>query len=35
MCNGEFEIDENTTIKHAVIFKTAVDIEAVDFVDNA
>jgi len=35
VCNGEFEVDENTTIKHAVISKATVDIQSVDFVDNA
>lgn len=34
-CDDKFEIDENTTIKHAVISKSFVNIKEVDFVENA
>ncbi|MCL2409058.1 MAG: hypothetical protein FWC96_05515 [Oscillospiraceae bacterium] len=34
-CNGDFEVDENTTIKHAVISKESVEIQDVDVVDDA
>ena len=34
-CEGNFEIDENTTIKHAVVCKTAVAVQAADVVENA
>ncbi|MCL2401450.1 MAG: hypothetical protein FWC90_02270 [Oscillospiraceae bacterium] len=35
ICNGDFETDENTTIKHAVISKESVEIQDVDVVDDA
>lgn len=34
-CSGNFETDENTTIKHAVISKEPVEIQDVDIVDDA
>jgi len=34
-CTGDFETDENTTIKHAVISKEPVNIQDVDIVDDA
>ena len=34
-CEANFETDENTTIKHAVISKDPVDIQEVDIVENA
>ena len=34
-CDTDFEVDENTTIKHAVISKTPVAVQRVDIVENA
>lgn len=34
-CNGNFEKDENTTIKHAVVSRKNVDIQNVDVVEDA
>ena len=35
ICDADFETDENTTIKHAVISKEPVEIQTVDVVDDA
>ena len=34
-CDANFETDENTTIKHAVISKEPVEIQGIDVVENA
>jgi len=34
-CDANFEVDENTTIKHAVISRVPVEVRGVDIVDDA
>ena len=34
-CDGDFAVDGNTTIKHAVVSKAAVDVVETDIVENA
>ena len=34
-CDGDFTVDENTTIKHAVIARSAVAVSEIDFVEDA